>query len=666
MVLVDVNYQPISAEGSMNSQSELPNDIVSVVEPCVADDPSGRSLEDIEELMMEAGILSSNNNNSTASSLNKSMKDEASSNGSERIRPSMSSSIIDASFLIAQSQQSSSEGDSSITSDDSSDEELDVEAQRVLHDQVAPAAPGETQETELVLSSQEYHKTDDGGCSIPVISLKHVELLKYKSRPPMEGLTFPGSERTPAESRSIGLSAETRSVDTLITQDDQQSVVSVQSLISVVAELIAIPVRIMTAVVADLEQEVVGLPPLVTNRPARAEFISVSILKSPLFLDVLGLTLETDTTKDGKKQVLVIQQIDSNGPWRASPLCVGDRIVSINHVPVSHWAPAAVGNYWSTLTDIVTVVAHNPSGDPQKVAVMITKPDPSSRTGLGMRSSRPGRIKISRVNGLFANTLISPGDLILSINHRNVEGQNSSDTANTILQSPTHVTIVARSSHQNAFVISTNQRPNESSTEEANEALLSSNNNAAEGAPSPNPLDRDQDTSIQAMSGLDEVDHCDNCGWTAISILQWVGNVYVALLLTLGVYLCFDQQMGLSFVMGVLVLGLVMANIININIRQVQRQLIERKGERHCETFQMSANVIVIGAVAFLMLLWGYLEYTAVTVQFVVTISLLILAPMLLFINLPSLCVRSGNCEDFEFEDDYDLSAVASIASHRL
>lgn len=663
MVLVDVNYPSIAGDGAfINSQIEPTNDTISVVEPRVVEDPSSRSLEGIEELMMEAGIISNNSNSSITNSLNKSMKEEASSNGSELSGPSISSSFSDGSFLTAaQRQQSSSEDDSSITSGDSFDE--DVEARRWLDDRFALAALGEGHETESLLSSQEALQADSD-CDVPVISLNNVELLKYKGRPVMEAFTFSGPERTPAETRSIELSAEARSVDTLITQDDQQSVVSVQSLISVVAELIAIPVRIMTAMVADLEQEVVVLPPMVTKRPTRAEFISASVLKSPLYLDMLGLTLATDTTKDGKKQVLVIQQIDNNGPWSASPLCVGDRIVSINHVPVSHWPPAAVDHYWSTLTEAVTVIAHNPSGDPQKVAVMITKPDPSSRTGLGMRSSRPGRIKISRVNGLFASTLISPGDLILSINHRNVEGQNSSDTANTILQSPKYVTIVARSSHQNAFVISTNQRQNESNREEGNEPLLS-NNNEAEGTPISNSLDREQDAPILPRSELDQLDQCENCGWTTISILRWVGNVYVAVLLTLGVYLCFDQQMGLSFVMGVLVLSLVMANIININIRQVQRRLIEKVSERRCGTFQMSANIIVIGAFAFLMLLWGYLEYTAVTLEFVMTVSVLILMPMLLFINLPSLCVRFGGLEGFEVEDGYD-SAGAPVVSHRL
>ena len=107
-----------------------------------------------------------------------------------------------------------------------------------------------------------------------------------------------------------------------------------------------------------------------------------------------------------------------------------------------------------------------------------------------------------------------------------------------------------------------------------------------------------------------------------------------------------------------------MANILNINIREVQRRR-QVKERFRCGTPQIAANFIAVGTFTLLMFVWQHVESSAVTTQTIFTVALVVLAPMLSFINLPSCCWRPPLLDELEYYDDFEQEAVASLASGR-
>ncbi|CAB9528150.1 expressed unknown protein [Seminavis robusta] len=665
---------------------------------------AGGSMADFDEILMEAGYTQADAANVASTSR------LAASQSSLAKRPRISSccsgsSVSDGSFLTATQQQQDQElSSASFSSSSSDDQDSDCEQQHHHHrdssssssdleaqlatpapehvcgghqccpenfeneydeddnnnnnDLKLPAAQASLEQPAAVPDNYHHHlhrtmgRSKDHHTNVPIIPLTSLQLLEEKKQIAII------EEQEQPDTMEDALTTST-------TGNDQESVASAQSLVSVVAELVAYPIKVFAAVMADLNTELIASMGT-HNIPSRAEFISATILlkEAAETYDELGLTLERQLNRTSGNQVLVVAEIDPEGHWRGSPLRVGDRIISINHTNVSQWEVEELHSFWKNLlldnngggnnnicssastgsttsVETITLVAHNPTGEGQWVAAMVTKPGPSIRTGLGMRSSRPGRVKISRVGGLFSDSLLNPGDQILSINGLGVHGYNSADTANEILQSPKYVTVLAKADSRGAFVIATTDR--EASTRSL---LLAAEQEESVDEEFANEDDEyDEEAARRQERRIKE--RCDNCGclrghWTTLRTLHWAGTIYVLFLTALGIYVCVDNQLNLSMVMAVMVMSVVLLNMVFMTTRSMKRRQMDPYGSLHpsrYSIYQLSSNIILLAAFSFLLIMWRSLGYTAVTSEFILAVVILVLAPMLVFVNMPSCCV---------------------------
>ena len=708
----------------------------------------------LEEVLLEAGYgtgtaLAGSNQHGTAPQLSEAdmslLKTSSSSTSrcelplqqGQRKRTSSTESFSETSFFaplqreqMNDQQRSDNRNEASFSSlgnTTDSDEGEDVEGQqdsdRFVRDQFLPAPESSCDEDNEEL--QETKKLKNRTFSpkeksyqpqtVPIIEVSNVKILQKKEHPsPLLKL-----QQRPHNTNDLNHE-----------DDDQHSVSSVQSLISVVAELISLPVRMVyQAVLVNLEHEI-----SLGNCPPRATYLSATILMSrqdqtqhklnsstgsigtanqAATVTPLGLQLDrtssscaTDNNNNNNNNsdqpFLTIVAIDPDGPWAETPFCVGDRLISVNHVPVVDWDVETFHEYWNRLLQedeesalsnnngsgaivSITIVVHNPlpSADAQRVEAMVTKPEQNRRTGLGMRSTRVGRVKISRVDGLFTDSLLNVGDQILSINGQRLDGCDSAHTAQLILQSPRYVSVVAKKDGRNAFVISSTDK-----TYSINKKALNSIDNlrlletadgsaVTETAVDGEAMNRDESaTDDQLQRGrrreLDPDETCENCGtlkgpWSALKLLHWLGNLYVLAILIAGLYVVFTQNGGLSSVMGVFFVIVTMANMINVTIRGLEHQKQQHtrdKSLERCSMFQLSCNVIVAASFTLMIMLWKH--YDVITSGIIVILSAVVFTPMVVLINLPLLLPRSclegeDNSED-NLEDAGEIEAVASLA----
>ena len=617
--------------------------------------------------------------------------------------------------------------------DDDSDEETTAESE----------LPKGSSHSQKHKSKNKKHKRDEAEeeQNIPVVALSNLQLLAAKIPKQTSISTEPPTQATPtAPTRDVEAAAiDARSIMTMSTMsqqdfgsdDGEHPIASVQSLISVVAELIRMPIRAVVAALEELDQEIfASTSPTFVDAATRPEFTSASILFPTLQEDdnniddsqqddehnqdnnnndnvandidleqqslpadddnnnnshnkvPLGLRLDRVSMSgtDGKdKASLVITDIDRQGLWASSPLSVGDRIISLNHVQVSDWHVQAFVEHWDQLTtnkndnnndNIATIIAHNPQGDAQWIQAMVTKPDPSTRTGIGMRSSRPGRVKISRVNGLFAHSILNAGDQILSINGTFLDGYNSAEAADLIISSPRSVSIVAKSGSKAAFVIASSK--DVSTSHDTGVSSATTNGEAALANVEGDAIDRDgipQDT--------DPFERLDHCGttlrgpWTAIQMLQVIGDFYILAALGIGLYVTLVHDATLSLIVAVLMVAILMKIMMHTTIRQLSKHDKEGNHQR-CSVLQVSSNIILLTALTLLLLFWGSLHYTVVTEQLVMAILMIVILPMMIFINLPCLAPKpfqigdENDDENADLEESLDVGepeAVASLAA---
>ena len=101
----------------------------------------------------------------------------------------------------------------------------------------------------------------------------------------------------------------------------------------------------------------------------------------------------------------------------------------------------------------LTVVVERPDGDPKYVESMIMKASPSSKTGLGVTRTIPLSVSSIQQQSLFASSLLSPMDRILSINGNDCTRLNPSEAASLITDAPSTVTIVAKKGFHNAAIV---------------------------------------------------------------------------------------------------------------------------------------------------------------------------------------------------------------------
>ena len=430
--------------------------------------------------------------------------------------------------------------------------------------------------------------------------------------------------------------------------DDEQSVISkASSLVSVVADWIALPIQIFHAVVADLSPEEYQLP---TYRRSRAQYLSAAIIKE---CSSLGLQLDYNPEIING---IFIASIDPSGLWAAAPFRTGDKLISLNHELVSEWTEEKLREYWDVIDQDarVTIIVENKAedADAQWIECMMTKPEQSAKTGIGMLSPRRGDIKISRVQGLSDDTLLRAGDRIMSINDTSVIGLDPTETANLILTTPKHVTVLARTNYQSGYVISTSEQ---SHAETVVDRDARHDNNK---------------TGRRLRQIIDQADRYHNCSflggsWTLANTLQLFGNLYLIFLIVLTLQWCLNNQASIALIVGALVTIVVLANLINFPWRRYhslrkQKQddgamVLPTTWQRLFNFPQITYNLILMGSFLFLTVTW-YMQHqgtendssskrseddassttASITGSLVGYLIAIVFLPTLMLINLPA------------------------------
>ena len=185
-----------------------------------------------------------------------------------------------------------------------------------------------------------------------------------------------------------------------------------------------------------------------TGQYARPELISATVIKnSPM--EQIGISLLRDETA-----VYSISR-EEESLLKDCPFQAGDKILSINNKRTEHMDSAEAARVLREVTGFITIVVHNPPGDPCLIETMITKANKNQRSGMGLKSTGERDLRVSSINenGLFAQSLLNVGDRILSINNCDVTEVDARVACDIIKNAPNHVTVVARSRHTHGVVV---------------------------------------------------------------------------------------------------------------------------------------------------------------------------------------------------------------------
>lgn len=186
----------------------------------------------------------------------------------------------------------------------------------------------------------------------------------------------------------------------------------------------------------------------------RAEFISVAVIK-PSKRTELGLSLRE--LVDGGNGLLISGIKDKGFLKKAgAALEIGDRVLSINNQSCEGMDHKRAAKLLREAPGMVLIVVQNIGGDPLIVESMISKPSPGHQTGIGFSSSEPpSRVSISTIflNGLFADSLLSEGDEIVTVNSIPCRELDSSAVADIVIAAPKYVTVVAKKFEGNGVVV---------------------------------------------------------------------------------------------------------------------------------------------------------------------------------------------------------------------
>jgi predicted metalloprotease with PDZ domain len=183
--------------------------------------------------------------------------------------------------------------------------------------------------------------------------------------------------------------------------------------------------------------------PVGYNRP---EFIFAKVIKPSIHASC-GLFLKCS------KGTVIISRISEKGLFSKSNLRPGDRVISVNGIScrtavkfaaLIHAAPT-----------FVAIVLHNREGDPRLVSTSIPKPTRGTKVGVSLKNYR-GAIHVGRVDtsGLFAESLLTPGQRCITINDVNCSLLRATDAANVVANAEDIVTIVSEPRQEWAMVLS--------------------------------------------------------------------------------------------------------------------------------------------------------------------------------------------------------------------
>jgi C-terminal processing protease CtpA/Prc len=180
------------------------------------------------------------------------------------------------------------------------------------------------------------------------------------------------------------------------------------------------------------------------RRPA---FISVTVLKATRRADT-GISVEE---VEGS---LSITNIESEGLFGATPLCVGDSVLSVNNTSCENKSAAFVSRLIKRSRRSVTLVARRPDGDPYIVSTMVTKPKTTSRVGIGLRVVN-GCLCVSSIDpsGLFAGGILNVGDKCVSIGGISCVFMDSTSAIQLIRKEKNVVSIVTWTDQEAGVVV---------------------------------------------------------------------------------------------------------------------------------------------------------------------------------------------------------------------
>jgi C-terminal processing protease CtpA/Prc len=203
---------------------------------------------------------------------------------------------------------------------------------------------------------------------------------------------------------------------------------------------------------ADIDLEVQSSVLVASTNTAdgsRAEFLSATVLKTTGDA-MLGIGLMEH--QDG---TIYISRLLPEGPLGQSPFRVGDKLLSINTKGSDYLDRVTAAALLRALEGTITIVAQNVGGDPKLVETMVEKAKPDSIVGIGLTCSIHGSLEVTKViaSGLFAHSLVSIGDRVISINKIGCNRISARSAVVIIRNSPRSVTFLAETHADTGVVL---------------------------------------------------------------------------------------------------------------------------------------------------------------------------------------------------------------------
>ena len=190
-----------------------------------------------------------------------------------------------------------------------------------------------------------------------------------------------------------------------------------------------------------------------------ALFISARVLKSTDD-DNIGFKI-----KASKNNTLVISEVRQDGLLSQSPVFDGDTLISINNDSCYGMRISGAQKLIRNTKDYITITVQTSQGDGSLVECYVMKPKDKDKIGLDivdepfhrrarLRSASTGPlIRSIRTDGLMIDSLLNPGDQIVSINGQAVSSARSAK--NTLAEAKTHITILAKTKERTVAVVTT-------------------------------------------------------------------------------------------------------------------------------------------------------------------------------------------------------------------
>ena len=170
----------------------------------------------------------------------------------------------------------------------------------------------------------------------------------------------------------------------------------------------------------------------------RAEFLSATLHK-PTPEAKLGITIAPDEHGD-----IRITGLSETGSVQHSPLCVGDKLLSINGKNCTDMDNGVAGELLRSVAGTITIIVHNEGGSPHKVETMVEKAAPTASVGIGVHQTYSGTLNVSKVeaSGLFAHSLLNVGDRVIAVNQINCRRMDARTVVQMIRNAPKYVTLL--------------------------------------------------------------------------------------------------------------------------------------------------------------------------------------------------------------------------------